>query len=446
MDKTGEKQYRKLSTLKNWERNPRSIKEKDFKRLVKQIEHLGEYKPLIITEDGTVLGGNMRLRAYTQLGWEKVWVSVVEADTEEDKLRYALSDNDRAGFYNEDDLANFTGEFPEFEWGDFAVDLNEPTTLDDLIERFSDVIEDEPPELPETPISKPGEIYQVGPHRVMCGDATKPEDIAQLMQGKMASMVFTDPPYNIDYQGGMNAEGQNKREGIKNDKMTDSQFLAFLQDSISNSMAYNEGAFYICMSSKELPNLKRAFEEAGGHWQSFIIWVKNNFTLSRSDYQNQYEPILYGWNKNKKNHFFIDDRTQGNVWMDLSKRAKFVDGKTEITIGGTKLIIDGKVTGRILKGKRKTDIWEYNKPTISEEHPTMKPIRLCAEAIKNSSTPGQIVLDTFGGSGSTLIAAEQTQRVCYMMELDPKYVDVIRQRYAKFIDEDDWLSVTPKAK
>lgn len=144
------KEYRKLSELKGWDKNPRSIKEKDYKRLLKQIEELGEFKPLIIIEDGTVLGGNMRLKAYNELGWDKAWVSVVDADTEEDKLRYALADNDRAGFYDEDLLANLTGEFPDFEWGDFAIDLQEPMTIDNLVNPNLEINEKEIDENLET--------------------------------------------------------------------------------------------------------------------------------------------------------------------------------------------------------------------------------------------------------------------------------------------------------
>jgi DNA modification methylase len=208
-------------------------------------------------------------------------------------------------------------------------------------------------------------------------------------------------------------------------------------------MAVCNGSYYVCMSSKELPQLKTAFEVAGGHWQSFIIWIKNHFTLSRNDYQNQYEPILYGWNKNITNHYFIDDRTQGNVWLELGNKATY-DGKyTEMTIGGLKVRLEGKVNGQILKGKRKIDIWRYDKPTKNPDHPTMKPVSMVIEALINSSHKGQSVLDPFGGSGTTLIAAEQTNRVCYMSELDPKYCDVIRKRYAKFIgQEDEWQTIT----
>ena len=206
----------------------------------------------------------------------------------------------------------------------------------------------------------------------------------------------------------------------------------FIGKSIKNMMTVCDGSFYICMSSKELSSLKQVFEEAGGHWQSIIIWVKNHFTLSRCDYQNQYESILYGWNNATKRHYFVDDRSQGNVWYDMGKKAKFEGGKTILHIGGIKIEIDGKVTGRILKGTRRSDIWNFNKPSKSEEHPTMKPVSLCAEAIHNSSTRGGIVLDTFLGPGSTLIACEKTNRICYGSEIDPIYCQVIIDRWQKY--------------
>lgn len=439
---------RDISTLKLWEDNPRSITAGDFGRLKRQIQKLGQYKPLIITEDGTVLGGNMRLRAYQELGMKDVWVSVVEAPTPEKKLEYALSDNDRAGFYDEQRLAELITNHPELDFSDYKIDLGPMTSIEDLLDQYRPTKEDEPPDIDETQtISKEGEVYELGAHRLLCGDATKPESYEKLMAGKKADMVFTDPPYNVDYQGSMNTHGQNKREGIMNDKMTNEQFYQFLYDSIRNMMAVCPGVFYICMSSKEMPNLKAAFDNAGGHWQTFIMWVKNTFTLSRADYQSQYEPILYGWNDKCVNHYFYGYRNISNVWEELPNKIKYEDDKTTITMGGMKLEIDGKVTGKIkLMGqKAKTDIWRFDKPTRSAEHPTMKPVKLVCQALVNSSVAGQLVLDPFLGSGSTLIAAEQTGRVCYGIELDPKYCDVIRKRYAQQIGkESEWQTLTPR--
>jgi DNA modification methylase len=187
------------------------------------------------------------------------------------------------------------------------------------------------------------------------------------------------------------------------------------------------------MSSSELPNLKKAWENNGGHWQSFIIWVKNNFTLSRADYQNTYEPMLYGWAKNIKNHFFIERRDIANVWEDLREVKTEFDGThTSIKFQGFEVKIEGQVKGIIKRKKQRTDIWRYDKPTVSKEHPTMKPVALCLEAVKNSSQRGDIVLDLFLGSGSTAIACEKSGRRCYGMELDPQYIDVIISRWEKF--------------
>ena len=187
------------------------------------------------------------------------------------------------------------------------------------------------------------------------------------------------------------------------------------------------------MSSSELPNLKKAWENNGGHWQSFIIWVKNNFTLSRADYQNTYEPILYGWAKGIKNHYFIDRRDIANVWEDLREVKTQFDGQyTSIKFQGFEVKVEGKAKGVIKRKKQRIDIWRYDKPVKSELHPTTKPVALCLEAVKNSSQRGDMVLDLFGGSGTTLIACEKSGRKCRMMELDNKYIDVILERWQKF--------------
>ncbi len=427
-----EKQTRHISTLSEWEHNPRTITKDGFERLKTQIKKLGQYKPILIDEKGTVLGGNMRLKAYRELGMEEIWVSVVKADTEQEKIEFALSDNDRAGKYEADMLADLTGSFPDIDWKQYSVDLDDPINLAEFMERFDTSKEDTAPDVEEKAISKPGELYALGNHRLLCGDATSMPDMERLMGDRKARLVFTDPPYNVNYEGG----GGQKRKGIMNDEMPTEQFYDFLLKSMNNMLNHTDGVYYVCMSPKELGQLKRAFEEAGGHWQSYVIWVKNRFTLGGSDYQPQYEPIMYGWNKGVKNHFFVDDRTQGNVWYDLGGRAKYENGKTYINIGGIRLELDGKVTGKVLKGKRKTDVWEYDRPNASKEHPTMKPIKMITEAIKNSSMPGDLVLDPFLGSGSTLIACEQSARICYGMELDPHYADVIRKRYWKYINDD----------
>ena len=429
---------RKIAELHEWEKNPRTITKDAYERLKYQILKLKDYKPLLITPDNTVIGGNMRLKAYRELGMTETLVSIVEPKDENELWEYALSDNDHVGATNADMIAN---EMPNLniDWSKYAIDLQEPTTLQELLDQYSDVTEDDVPDVAEgEPVSKYGEVYQLGTHRLICGDATKIEDVMKLMGEEKADMIFTDPPYNMNYTGG----GANQRTGILNDKMTKSNFYDFLYDSLANMMTVNKGSFYICMGSKEMDTLKIAFEQAGGHFQSYIIWVKNRFTLSGSDYQNQYESLLYGW-VDGKDHYFLNDRGQGVVWYEIGDKAKIVDGKTEIKIGTTTIVLEGIVKGIIRHGKRRTDIWEHDRPSESKEHPTMKPVKLVAEAIKNSSLEGQNVLDLFGGSGTTLIACQQTGRKCLMGELDPKYVDVIRKRYARYLgNEDDWQEIT----
>lgn len=399
-----------IEKLKPWTKNPRDIKKEDFERLKRQIKELGQYKPLLVTREGEVLGGNMRLKAYKELGINEVWVSVVTPKTEAEKVKYALSDNDRAGFYISDQLTDLITEYGvEINLDDYKVDLGEAMTLSEVLNKFgiNEVVEDEPPEVPEEAESKLGEVYQLGRHRLMCGDATKIEDVEKLMDGKKADMVFTDPPYNVDYEGGTGLK-------IKNDKFANKQaFYQFLYDSLSALRPFVKGDLYICMSSSELHTLQKAFQDCGGHWSTFIIWVKDRFTLGRSNYQRQYEPILYGWFTGST-HYWSGLRNLGDVVKEEAKTDEF---------GETWFKLDGLVQG---------DIWEFDKPKKNKEHPTMKPQELCARAIKNSSPLDGVILDTFGGSGSTLIACEQTNRTCYMMELDPKYCDVITKRWMKF--------------
>lgn len=354
------KQFRKISELHNWENNPRSITEEGIERLIKQIKKLGVYKPLLITEDGTILGGNMRFKALQQMGEKEVWVSVVDAPTEEKKIEYALSDNDRVGKYEADDLANLIGNFPTVEWGDYSVDIKEPELVSELMDKFSETEEDEAPAVQEGEAeSKLGEVYQLGRHRLMCGDSTDAGSVAILMNGQKADMVFTDPPYGMDYSG----RGENTSNKIMN-------------DDIDPTIFYNIGSEiterYIWGRVENYKHLKTKPRDV-------IIWKKNNFGMG-SGYRGQYECCFYYGNFNGSD----------------------------------------------------SDVWEINKDG-KYMHPTQKPVHLAVRAIRNSSP--NIVIDYFGGSGSTLIACEQTNRTCYMMELDPHYCDVIRKRYQNYIDK-----------
>lgn len=444
------KTWAKRTDIKLWDKNPRAITKQRFAELCESIKAHGQFKPVVVLKDGTAMGGNMRMRGYEHLGIEDVWVSIIETEDPKEAFKIALRDNERFGYYDEAQLVERTMEleFDPIELKKYQIDLGQTKGLDDLLDRYGPTPDDDnvPEVVTEETFSESGKIYMLGDHRLMCGDATKREDVSTLMAGKKADMVFTDPPYNVDYTGGMGAEKQNSRSGIMNDKMSKEAFYAFLRDSMKNCVEFSAGGIYVAMSSSELDTLKVAFEEAGGHWQSFIIWVKNNFTLSRSDYQHIYEPLLYGWPANVTNHYFIDERNAANVWEDLHALKTEFDGEyTTIKFSGFEVKIKGKAEGEVRRKRQRTDIWRYDKPVKSPDHPTMKPLALVTEALRNSSKRDQSVLDLFGGSGSTLIAAEKTHRKCYMMELDPHYIDVIRKRWCQeaFGNMDDWQEKTP---
>lgn len=411
----------------------KEISSKNLSKLKNSITRNGFTKP-IITWKMKILDGHQRKVALESLAYDgytlpKIPFVAIDVDTEKRAKEILLTCTAQYGEVTKERLEYFVSNN-----GLNALDLSGFVAMPRLEDMACQNIElnEEPLESTVEPIAKQGEIYQLGNHRVLCGDSTDREMIEKLMDGKKADMVFTDPPYNVDYTGGMGTHEKNDRQGILNDKMSASQFYQFLLAACRNMIEFSSGGIYICMSSSELHTLKVAFEEAGGHWQSFIIWVKNTFTLSRSDYQHTYEPILYGWPARITGHYFIELRDNGNVWEDLMKIKADYDGEfTTLKFSGFELKIKGKAEGQIKRGKQKIDVWRYNKPVKSPDHPTMKPIELCAEAIKNSSTEGRMVLDLFLGSGSTLIAAEKLRRTCYGCELDPKFVDVIIDRWEK---------------
>jgi len=427
MDLTWRTEKRKIKDLKLFDGNPRKMSDKQAEQLLESLKKFNYVELIAIDQNNRVIAGNMRVQALKKLGRddEEIEVRVPSRPlTEEEAREYLLRSNKNTGEWDYDLLANFSEE-----------ELNrvgfESEELDKIFDLDLGEKEDEVPEPRKETNIKYGDIFQLGNHRVMCGDATKKEDVEKLMNGEKADMVFTDPPYNVNYKGSVSTFRRGKtRSPILNDNLG-ADFIDFLRSVISNMMEICDGAFYICMSSKELGNLKKVFEELGGHWQSFIVWVKNHFTLSRADYQQLYEPIMYGW---KGNHYFIQDRNKGNVWEDLSKVKTEYDGEyTTISFQGFQVRIKGRVEGgQVIRKHQKVDIWRCDKPIKSEEHPTMKPVALCEEAIRNSSKRGDIVLDVFGGSGSTLIACEKLNRRCYMMEIEPIYCQVIIDRWEQF--------------
>ena len=390
-----------ITAIKPNPNNPRLIKDDKFKKLVDSIKEDPEFleaREIVVNKDHMILGGNMRYKAAKEAGITEVPVKIVDW-SEEKQRRFIIKDNVSGGEWDWDILAN-EWDAEELEaWGlDTPDSWHEP----------EEIVEDEAPEVDESepPKSKLGEIYQLGRHRVMCGDSVNAEDAKKLMGKQKAEMTFTDPPYLMGFEGNVHGDGSksfNATHGaIKNDKMSKEEGDNFIYSIFETLHTHVNGAYYVCFYRLGLDYIFRALDKLENKHRAVIIWDKGNHTLSNSDYMSKYEPIVYGW--------FNDHNFYG--------------------------------------GRSNFDIWNIDRTAKNELHPTMKPIELCAKAIQNSSKKDDIVLDLFLGSGSTLIACEQTDRTCYGMELDPKYVDVIRKRYAKFIQPDNqlpenWQELTP---
>ena len=377
-------------------KNARQHPTEQIDQIAASMERFGFTIPMLVAEDGTIIAGHGRLMAAMQLGLAEVPVMVARGWSDEDRRLYTLADNRLA------EIAEWDPEMLRIEIGELREDFGIEEfdlvgfSAEDLADILPDALidttggltdPDDVPEVPETPITRPGDVWVLGPHRLLCGDSTVATDVQKVLGDVKADLCFCDPPYNVDYAGGVGAEKAGKGRRIKNDALGDG-FGQFLYDACVLINAHTDGAVYICMSSSELRTLQAAFKSAGGHWSTFIIWAKDRFTLGRSDYQRQYEPILYGWPEGVKRHW-CGDRDQG-------------------------------------------DVWNIERPHKNDLHPTMKPVVLVERAIRNSSRKGDLVFDPFGGSGTTLIAAEKTGRHASLIELDPKYVDVIVRRWQDF--------------
>lgn len=419
---TSKNEFWPIENLKEWDKNPRKATKSALERLKKHILKFRVYKPLIITPDGIVLGGNMRLKVFKELGLKKVWVSIVEPKNEKEMLEYSLSDNDRIGWY---DKQSFFKNFLNIELDSnlFSIDYKEPLSLKEFVLINKELKEDQIPEVDEKNIkSRYGEVYQLGKHRLMCGDATKMEDVKKLMDNEKASLVFTDPPYNVNYEShGTNSysKGKYKHKKIFNDNLSDENYLKFLADSLKNAFSFttDDCPFYVWYASRNQHIVKEAFEKSGLYFSQIIIWVKEHFVFSRQDYQRIYEPCMYGWKKDYVHY----------VQPNLNNLEDII-------------ILDKKSFFDLM------DVWYEKRDNTSDYiHPTQKPVSLAGRAIKRSSKIEDIVLDLFGGSGSTLIACEQLDRKCYMIELDPYYCDIIRKRYAQFIGKEDLWEKETKA-
>ena len=358
-----------------------------------------------------IVEGHGRLIACKELGYTEVPIIRLDHLSNEERKAYTLAHN-KLTMNSDFDLDILNDELDDIlniDMSDFGFDLD----LED--EEEKEIIEDEVPEVPEEPKAKLGDIYQLGNHRLMCGDSTKEEDVAKLMNGELADLVVTDPPYNVAIE---NSQGMK----IKNDDMGNEEFLDFLTKAFNclNISLKKGGAFYVWFASREHINFETALNKNGLEVRQELIWNKNSLILGRQDYQWKHEPCLYGW-KDGDSHYFIDDRKQTTVIEDKKPDIKKMK-KEEMQ----------KLLEEIYSDKTSTTIINEDKPSVNDLHPTMKPIKLIARQVKNSSKVGEKVLDLFGGSGSTIITCEQLNRKCYTMEYDPIYVDVIIERWENF--------------
>jgi len=417
-----------IGELKPNPNNPRIIKDDKFKKLVQSIKDLpemAEVRPIVVNTDMVVLGGNMRLKAMREAGWKDVPIQVVDWD--EDKQRqFIIKDNVSGGEWDWEMLAN---EWDADELNEWGLDLPEFEQVQELEAEEDDY---EMPDEVQTDIVL-GDLFEIGEHRLLCGDSTQTDTWEKVMNGCLADMVMTDPPYNVDYASknkmlNYSDKGNRIQTDIENDKMDGDSFYQFLYDFYTALGAYTKagGSWYVWYSEAEGINFRKALIDSGILLKQNLVWVKNNIVLGRQDYQNKHESCLYGW-KEGAAHYFVDNRTKTTVIEDNVNIAKLTKEQMK------------KMLTEILSEKTPTTVLRADKPHKSVEHPTMKPILLIAPLIQNSSKEGWIVSDAFLGSGSTMVAAHQLNRKCYGMELDPKYCQVIIDRMRKL---DPTLTIT----
>lgn len=384
-----------VSELIPYVRNARTHSEAQVSQIAASIREFGFLSPILVAEDNTILAGHGRLAAAQKLGLKKVPCVKENHLTETQKRAYIIADNKlslNAGW----DSELLAVELSELEGADFNLDLLgfDEAELSSIFDADKDVSDDDfdvEKELEEPCFSKTGDVWTLGRHRIICGDATKLETYKTLLENTKVNLVVTDPPYNVNYEG---SAGK-----IKNDNMENDKFYQFLFNSFVNmeqAMA-DDASIYVFHADTEGLNFRKAFQDAGFYLSGCCIWKKPSLVLGRSPYQWQHEPCLYGWKKKGKHKWYA--------------------------------------------GRKETSVWEFEKPKKNADHPTMKPIALLAYPIKNSSMTNSLVLDPFAGSGSTLIACEQTGRICYAIELDEKYCDVIVKRYIEQVGNDKSVKV-----
>ena len=374
-----------INLLKPYANNPRKLTPKAIEKVAESLKQFGFRQPIVVDNDNIIVVGHTRYQASRKLGYTQVPITKINNLTKEQINAYRIADN-RTNEEAEWDDELLALEIKDLEMKDFDISLTgmDKPELDKILfeEKQGNTDDDEVPEAPEEPITKPGDIWQLGNHRIICGDSTLPETYQKLLADKKVDLYLTDPPYNVAYVG-----KTKDALTIQNDKQTDDQFQEFLKNAFTNSTEYLKlgGSFYIWHSDSEGLLFRLAVNDANLKLRQTLIWSKNTMVMGRQDYQWQHEPCLYGW-KEGASHTWYSDRKQ-------------------------------------------TTILNFERPTSSKLHPTMKPVKLISYLINNSTKQEDIVLDSFLGSGSTLIACEKLQRICYGIELDPKYCDVIIKRW-----------------
>lgn len=401
--------YKEIGEVIPYFNNPRN-NEDAVEKVAESIKQFGFQNPIIVDNENVIIAGHTRLKAAELLGLDVVPVIVAESLTEEGAKAYRLADNKTGEFaeWDFEKLSEEIAELNDFDLSAFGFNLDElgfeKSAENDNFD-VSEALEDI-----EEPTTKKGDLYRLGNHYLLCGDSTNESDVKRLMQGEKADLFLTDPPYNVNYEG---TAGK-----IENDNMNDRDFKEFLHKAFlcADSVMKAGAAFYIWHADSEGYNFRGACFDIGWQVRQCLIWVKNSLVMGRQDYQWKHEPCLYGW-KDGAAHYFIDSRIETTVIDDKPNINKM--SKDELK----------EYIKELRQYNPASTIINEDKPTRSEEHPTMKPVKLFGYLIKNSTRKGETVLDLFGGSGTTLITCEQLNRRCFMAELDPKYCDVIIKRW-----------------
>lgn len=408
-----------LTDLKPYERNSRTHSDTQIAQIIASIGEFGWTNPILIDEEKGIIAGEGRYRAAAKMGLAEAPCIELAGLTEAQKRAYVIADNKLAlnAGWDEKLLSLEIGALQDmdFDLSLMGFDADELAALLNPDGKPGLTDPDEVPQTPETPANRPGDLWILGPHRLLCGDSTQAPEVARLMDRQMADMIFTDPPYNIDYIG----RGKITTVTIENDNKSDLEFERFLTTVFSNCHAYTKAGAgaYIFHASRTQKEFERALSAAGFVIKNQIIWNKPILVFERSDYHWKHEPCFYLGKAGQKTIFYAN-RKHTTVW-DFQKTEQ--------------QLVDWARKQKRLKAEGKTTIWSMRRDANKDYvHPTQKPAELIGYALANSSKAGDVILDLFGGSGSTIIACERANRICHMMELDPKYCDVIIERWQNF--------------